>query len=73
MSVLSGGVRHRKEPSLRSLLFFSLTGELALLIDEAVAGTGSSSSESGSGVGLISSKPVLGGREFCWPLCEPLV
>lgn len=29
---------------------------------EAVPGMGSSSSESGSGVGLISSRPVLGGR-----------
>lgn len=31
-------------------------------IAEAVPGMGSSSSESGSGVGLISSRPVLGGR-----------
>lgn len=31
-------------------------------VAEAVPGMGSSSSESGSGVGLISSRPVLGGR-----------
>lgn len=31
-------------------------------IAEAVPAIGSSSSESGSGVGLISSRPVLGGR-----------
>lgn len=36
---------------------------------EAVPGMGSSSSESGNGVGLMSSKPVLEGRdEGVWPL-----
>lgn len=50
---------------------FSWFGDLILLIREAVPGMGSSSSESGSGVGLISSKPVLEGREFCWPPWEP--
>jgi len=59
---------------LRSLLLVvSWTGELILLIRTAVPGVGSSSSDSGNGVGLISSRPVLEGREFCWPPWEPLV
>lgn len=66
VSILSGGVWCR---SLRSApeapLTRELVGELALELGTraAVPGTGSSSSESGSGVGLMSSRPVLEGRE----------
>lgn len=61
VSIFSAGEWPPKDPSFS----FSWTGELILLISEAVPGIGSSSSESGSGVGLMSSKPVLDGREFC--------
>lgn len=49
-----------------------LVGGLALEFCNraAVPGTGSSSSESGRGVGLISSRPVLEGREGRWAGCE---
>lgn len=56
----------RGSPTL--LLLCMLQGDMALefVNREAVPGIGSSSSESGSGVGLMSSRPVLEGRESRW-------
>lgn len=61
MSILSVGVCGRPV----ELLLCSIEGDIALEFfrSEAVPGIGSSSSESGSGVGLMSSRPVLEGRE----------
>lgn len=66
MSILSVGVRCRSlNSAAEAPLARELVGELALELSTraAVPGTGSSSSESGSGVGLMSSRPVLEGRE----------
>ena len=65
-SVFSVGVWFPKGHSFRSLVF-SGTGEHTLFSRAVVPRTGSSSSDSGSGVGLTSSRPVLGGREVRVP------
>lgn len=56
----------RGSPAL--LLLSMLQGDMALefVNRAAVPRMGSSSSESGSGVGLMSSRPVLEGRESRW-------
>lgn len=71
--VLTGSILSVGVVPLSLLPTLSCTGELILLSSEEVPRIGSSSSESGSGVGLISSKPVLEGREVCRPPCEPPV